>query len=427
MLPAGDLLLGTQFMAQLNAARKTQYFSESQLSFYQTEGLRKLLTHASTQVDYYKNLKVPHHDDPIAWLKNFPVIYKKDIKENTTAMLTKTGGKMVVESSSGSSGVQVTVYMSAKEASRTQAWQTLLWEWGGFQLGSKFFQLGMTTKRPRVKKVKDTLLRTYYQQAFNISQIEVKKSLTSKADFSDYVMGGYASGLYGYALHARDLGLQIRFKSVISWGDKMFPHYRKLIKEVFGASVTDTYGSTEGFVIAGQCEQGNYHVLSPHVHLELLDKEGNEVADGEPGFVVVTRLDGYTMPLIRYYLGDIAIREKKEVFCSCGRKLPMLKQVVGRDTDIVRTRSGKLLIVHFFTGIFEYFDQIKQFQVIQENLDSISIEYIPEKNFQLSVLQDVKSVIETKLEEKIDIQFKEVQEIKPTASGKPQIIKSLIK
>jgi len=426
LLPAGDRLLGTQFINQLQWARKIQYFSANELAKCESDALRKILIHASTNVAFYKNLKVASSADPIAWLKNFPVIYKNTIKENTTAMLFKSRAKLIAESSSGSSGVQVTVYMSVKESSRTQAWQTLLWEWGGFKLGNRFFQLGMTTKRPIVKRIKDILLRTYYQQAFNISQAEVKKSLMKKSDFSHCVMGGYASGLYSYALHARDLGLKVNFKSVISWGDKMFPHYRKLIKEVFGASVTDTYGSTEGFVIAGQCEQENYHVLSPHVYLELLDKEGKEVANGEPGYVVVTRLDGYTMPLIRYYLGDIAVKEAEDVKCACGRELPMIRQIIGRDTDIVRTRSGKLLIVHFFTGIFEHFEQIKQFRVIQQNLDSISIEYIPESNFSLSVLEEIKSVIVDKLEEQFEIKFQEVQHIEPTASGKPQIIKSLI-
>lgn len=426
ILPTGDRLLGTQFMAQLKLARKIQYFSTNQLAKYEADLLHKLLVHASTNVTFYKNLSVSRSEDPIVWLKNFPIIHKKTIKENTTSMLFQSSAKLIAESSSGSSGIQVTVYMSAKESSITQAWQTLLWEWGGFRLGNRFFQLGMTTKRPLVKRIKDVFLRTYYQQAFNISQSEVKKSLTRKGTFTQWVMGGYASGLYGYALHARDLGLKVDFKSVISWGDKMFPHYRKLIKEVFNASVTDTYGSTEGFVIAGQCEHQNYHVLSPHVYLELLDKDGNEVPHGEPGYVVVTRLDGYSMPLIRYYLGDIAVKDANEVKCACGREFPIIRQIIGRDTDIVRTRSGKLLIVHFFTGIFEHFEQIRQFRVIQQNLDSICIEYIPYDNFSPSVLEEVRSVIINKLEEQFEIKFQHVQHIEPTASGKPQIVKSLI-
>ncbi|MBX2955220.1 MAG: phenylacetate--CoA ligase family protein [Cyclobacteriaceae bacterium] len=426
VLPAGDWVLGTQFIAQLKLARKIQHFSRNELVSYESDMLQKLLIHISTNVDYYKKLNVHSADDPVAWLKNFPILYKNTIKENATSMIFKDGNKLIAESSSGSSGVQVTVYMSAKESSRTQAWQTLLWEWGGFKLGNRFFQLGMTTRRPMVKKIKDILLRTYYQQAFNISRVEVEKSLTKKIDFTQCVMGGYASGLYGYALYARDMKLKVNFKSVVSWGDKMFPHYRKLIKEVFGAPVTDTYGSTEGFVIAGQCEFQNYHVLSPHVYLELLDKEGKEVRDGEPGYVVVTRLDGYSMPLIRYYLGDIAVKEAKEVKCACGRELPMIRQIVGRDTDIVRTRSGKLLIVHFFTGIFEHFEKIRQFRVIQQDLDSIIIEYIPEIDFSPYVLEEVRSVIVNKLEEQFEIEFQEVQHIEPTASGKPQIIKSLI-
>lgn len=426
VLPAGDLLLRTQFIAQLKLARKIQYFQKNELLAYESDALCKLLTHASSEVPFYKNLNIAHADIPIEWLKNFPVIYKNTIKENAEAMKFKSNEKLVAESSSGSSGVQVTVYMSAKESSRTQAWQTLLWEWSGFKLGNKFFQLGMTTKRPPVKKIKDILLRTYYQQAFNISQAEVKMALIKK-DFSQHVLGGYASGLYGYALHAHELGLKVKFKSVISWGDKMFPHYRKRIEEVFGAAVTDTYGSTEGFVIAGQCEEGKYHILSPHVKLELVNSEGQEVKPGELGYVVVTRLDGYSMPLIRYYLGDLAIKEDPAIRCLCGRSLPMLKQIIGRDTDIVKTRSGKMLIVHFFTGILEHFPSIRQFRIVQYSLDEIVLEYIREPYiFNSDVLDEIHKVIQSKAQEDLKIYFKEVEIIEPTASGKPQIIKSML-
>ena len=85
------------------------------------------------------------------------------------------------------------------------------------------------------------------------------------------------------------------------------------IVSAFGnPTIAEVYGTTEGFMIAGLCENGNHHILTPHVYLELLDKDGNEVAPGELGYVVVTRLDAFSFPLIRYYLGDLAIKETEE-------------------------------------------------------------------------------------------------------------------
>ena len=163
------------------------------------------------------------------------------------------------------------------------------------------------------------------------------------------------------------------------------------------------------------------------VYLVLLDDNGNEVPPGEPGKIVVTRLDNFAMPLIRYYLGDIAIAEDPGKTCSCGRSFPLLKQVIGRDTDIVMTRSEKYMVVHAFTGIFEHIPEIKQFQIIQKNLDGIEIEYIPDTGFNNKILADIKSKIDAALKEDFPIQFREVDFIAPTPSGKPQIIQSFLK
>lgn len=425
VLPFGDFLLGTNFIAELKRLRNVQWEDSESHQARQRTLLNNLLIHASTHVPYYRDLAISNDQDAIAWLKKFPLLKKEDIKLHVNRMIWEElkSENLVKESSSGSSGVQSTVYLSKREVSQTQALQTLLWEWSGYTLGAALLQLGMTLNRSVTKNLKDFFLRVDYQQAFNISKSEAEQVL-NKVSGDNSFFGGYASGLYSYAILAEKLPARPTFRSVISWGDKMFPHYRSKIESVFNSRVFDTYGSTEGFVIAGQCSEGSYHVLAPHVYLELLDNEGNEVGPGEPGFVVVTRLDGFSMPLIRYYLGDIAIREADNFRCSCGRQLPVLRQIIGRDSDIVRTSSGKFLIVHFFTGIFEHVSQIRQFRVVQKELDRIIVEYIPEMDCSETVLNTVRDTIQKKLGEKIVVDFNQVENIPATPSGKPQIIKS---
>lgn len=425
LLPVGDVFLRTNFIATLNHLRRVQWEDLETLQHRQRTSLADLLTHATTNTQYYKHLGVLSENDPTQWLKKFPLLTKRNLKENGERLIGKGifKEKLVKESSSGSSGIQSSVYLTKREVSQAQAAQTLLWEWSGYTLGSPLLQLGMTTRRPLVKRLKDYFLRVNYQQAFNISQPEAEKAI-ARITGNNYFFGGYASGLYGYALLAEQLSVKPSFRSVISWGDKMFPHYRSKIEKVFNTRVFDVYGTTEGFVIAGQCSAGSYHVVTPHVFLELLDKDGKEVKAGEVGFVVATRLDAYAMPLIRYYLGDIAVREKESFQCPCGRHLPVLRQIIGRDTDLVRTRSGKLLIVHFFTGIFEHFPQVRQFRVIQRELERIIVEYIPEVDCSDAVLNTLRETIHEKLGERMTIDFVEVAYIPDTPSGKPQIIKS---
>lgn len=103
---------------------------------------------------------------------------------------------------------------------------------------------------------------------------------------------------------------------------------------------------------------------------------------------------------------------------------PILEKIIGRDTDIVKTRSNKFMIVHFFTGILEHFPEIKQFRVIQKNLDSIQFEYIKDTGFNQSVLDKITQIIHEHLLEDFPIEYIEVESIPSTPSGKPQLILS---
>ena len=167
--------------------------------------------------------------------------------------------------------------------------------------------------------------------------------------------------------------------------------------------------------------------MSPHVYVEIVDKDGNDVADGELGYVLITRLDAYSMPLIRYYIGDLAVKLPKSKY-PIKRELPypLLERVIGRDTDIVRTRKGAYLVVHAFTGIFEHYPEIRQFKVVQYNLDGIEIDYIKGEGFSINILDEIRNIILAKLHDDFTIIFKEVEVIEATKSGKPQIVQSFI-
>ncbi len=62
--------------------------------------------------------------------------------------------------------------------------------------------------------------------------------------------------------------------------------------------------------------------------------------DGTPGEVVVTGLNGFVQPFIRYRLGDVAVRSR-ERGCACGRALPVLERVEGRDDDVFVHADGR--------------------------------------------------------------------------------------
>lgn len=422
ILPCGDRVLRTEFMSTLRRWRDVQHLSADQLGEMQRASLRQLLEFATSEVELYRDLAASKDPDPYRWLASFPVMGKRQLAEHTDRLLTRPTAELVASPSSGSSGIQSTVWMSPAEMSRSQAYQTLMWEWSGYRLGDPLLQTGMTPDRGLVKRAKDLLLRTSYVEAFGVADERAVQVLTSPAAARSRFFGGYASSLFVFARAAARQGIDVRFDAVISWGDKMFPEYRELIETTFRTKVFDTYGTTEGIVVSGQKDLRQYYVLSPHIVLELLDDSDRPVSRGQVGRVVVTRLDGRAMPLIRYDLGDLAIEGERPE--SAELQFPVLDMVVGRNTDIVETPRGRHLIVHTFTGIFEFFDLIEQFRVIQRVATGIEVEYIPRPGFTDQVLSDVERRLREVIDEPFGIDFRRVEHIPDSPSGKPQIVVS---
>lgn len=148
------------------------------------------------------------------------------------------------------------------------------------------------------------------------------------------------------------------------------------------AKISDTYSCVEFGNIAQQCpEHHNYHVNTEHVKLEIIDAQGNACGVGEVGKVLVTGLLNYATPLIRYELGDYASWGEP---CACGRSLPVLEKVYGRERNRLIMPNGESC----FPYLGEYDDvedmsmgAIRKFQFIQHTTHDIEIKVVTPHTF----------------------------------------------
>ena len=429
IMPIGDQMNGSCVMKELRRWRNYSTLSAERINNIARTNLQNLLSHAVLNVPYYnKYIQRKAEISPYEWIKEFPIVKKVDIYNHINDMIAIGYKKknLIECRSSGSSGIQGITYESKREQSVHRALQILFWEWSGYYLGKRIVQTGMTTRTP-LKQIKDLLLRTYYIFAFNHDEKQVLDLLHKIQNKRNLHLAGYASSLNVFAEIAQKNDISVDFDAAISWGDKLFDQYARNIFNAFNCKCYDTYGCSEGVLIGAKKDLDYFYIMSPHVYVEIVDKEGNAVPDGELGYVLITRLDAYSMPLIRYYIGDLAVKLPQSRY-PLKRDLPypLLERVIGRDTDIVRTNGGAYLVVHAFTGIFEHYPAIRQFKVIQYNLEGIEIEYIRGDGFSTSVLDEIRHIILAKLNEDFTINFKEVEVIEATKSGKPQIIQSFI-
>ncbi|PQJ73303.1 phenylacetate--CoA ligase family protein [Polaribacter butkevichii] len=426
-LPIGDFINKSSYLKQLKYWRKLDTFTEIELENLQKKNLKNILEHTVNTVSKYSSIQL-EGKDPYGWLNSFPILTKDDIRGNSDSLLSNKVNKanLISYSSSGSSGIQSTVFMDKKEQSIIRAILSHWWEWSGYRIGSSVVQTGMSPNRGLLKSIKDGLFKTKYITAFSLTDTQLENLFKELHNTKNYYLAGYASSLNIIAEYALAHNYKVHFKAAISFGDKMFNHYKKNIENAFKTKVYDTYGCNEGFLIAAQKDLEYKYIMSPHVYLEILDDNNKPLPDGELGHVVVTRLDGYSMPLIRYKIGDLAMKLPKEKYPKNREfNYPLLEKIIGRDTDVVLLSDNKKLTVHSFTGIFEYVTEIKQFKVIQEKQGEILIEYIKDKGFNKDVLLRVtKELQKYILDNEFKIFYKEVDFIAAAKSGKPQIVES---
>jgi phenylacetate-CoA ligase len=239
---------------------------------------------------------------------------------------------------------------------------------------------------------------------------------------------GYASSLY-----LLSEGMRLRnveppsIRSVMATGDSLLPSYRRSIEATFGVGVVDYYGAGgEGFHLASQCEQrGDYHMHVENAVVEVL-RDGRPARPGEMGEVVVTQLDNRAMPLVRYATQDMAVAAEPHR-CSCGRELPMLKSIQGRVPDIVFAPDGSALVVHFFTILFEYLEDIRQFQVRQQVEDRIRVLIVPEAKYRAAATEArVRDAVAQATRHSLAVEFEYVDDIPIGRSGKRRFVISEI-
>lgn len=162
-------------------------------------------------------------------------------------------------------------------------------------------------------------------------------------------------------------------KAILTVGELVRDDDRAAAREVLRSRIADQYSSTEGGVIASECEEGRLHVHVELNRVEILRKDGTLCLPDEDGRIVITTLVNHVMPLIRYDTGDIGRVEGER--CQCGRTLPILKMTVGRERSAFHFSDGSSQIPMFIMEKHADIFPVKEWQMRQVGVDRLEIRY----------------------------------------------------
>lgn len=186
---------------------------------------------------------------------------------------------------------------------------------------------------------------------------------------------------------------------------------RQMIIDAFHAPVCDQYGSCEIRWIAQQCSEcRGLHVNVEHVHIEYVDDLNQPVPKGIFGRTLLTNLEDTVFPLIRYENGDRGRWLPEQ--CPCGRTLPVIDAVKGRESESFVLPSGKTINGEFLTTIFDTNpDLVRGFRVVQHKDMSITVECIPSSDHVGTQIESIVRSFKDRIGEEVTVDCQFVQEI----------------
>lgn len=408
---------------------RNQWKSPEELERLQEKKLKHMLRHAYRNTPFYhtKFRKAGVHPSDFQSMRDlskFPVTTKEELRQNyphNTIAGDYNLSKGVEMHTSGSTGKVFTFFCSdaALDYHMVVSYRNFV------VLGYKPWEkLAYTRYAPleigRHWYDRFGLVRRIHINVFEPVEAQVKIIRQNQPK----AITGYPSILLEWAKTIEREKIKINPRFIRTEAELLTKEAREYLENVFGCSVYDEYGSSEMVQYAFECKEHGYHMSVDNTIMEFLE-DGEPVAPDEEGEIFATSLAKYGMPFIRYQLYDRGVPGGGS--CPCGRGLPLMKLVVGRDDDFIILPSGKKVGPRLVIPLFEVVPGIDEFRVVQERKDVVVIEIVKGEKYTQAMEDALKENLLHVLDEPVDLRFSHVDEIPKGRHNRPRPVISKVK
>jgi phenylacetate-CoA ligase len=419
---------GSPYLAHYRRLRRTQYDPPGAVRARQWDAVQAQIRHAYATVPFYRrrfeeaglrpgDLRTP--DD----YRRLPVLTKADVRARGAALRSTAchGETLHRKETSGSTGVPLVIYVDEASQQHKRACTLRADEWSGWRFGERVAKLwgDRGGLRPGWRgRLRNALLeRVTYLDTLKVTDATLADFAAKLRRAPPSLIFGHAHSVYLFAEYARGAGVVLRPRGVISAAMVLHDWQRRAIEKVFACPVTNRYGCEEVSLIACECEShGGLHVNTDGVYVELL-RDGEPAGPGEPGSVVVTDLTNRAMPLLRYQVGDVASWSGRP--CPCGRGLPLLERVEGREADYVVTPSGELISgISLTDHLAVHIPGVAQVQIVQEEVARLVFRIVRGPEFGPTSLRRLRELVAERFGPGVEFDCEYPERIAQEPSGK---------
>jgi phenylacetate-CoA ligase len=406
-----DKLKGTRINEEYGVLVNNESLSLEDLNSLQFQKFKRLIDYSYKFVPYYQRLfdeigLRPGDISSVSDIKNIPILTKELVRSNHQDLISIENHNFSVKQgkTGGTTGSPLNILKDNFDRSITWGAYYRWYRWMGIKQTDKSLTIwGAKTVLSRSlfsdykMKFSNYLLNNVTIDSFGITPDNIHKFYDIIIKENPKLIKGYLSSIILISSYMKNKGLPPN-KDLLAMScttESLSLNVRRFIESVFHVPLYDQYGCGEVSSISFECSNQSKHITQEHVYLEILDDKDENVYDTK-GRIIVSGLDNYIMPFIRYENGDLSSLVSKS--CDCGLPFALMGDIEGRSTDTVTLLNGSVVHGVFFTDIFFELgystNLIKRFQIIQYNNFHVKILLEVDDLLSIESLNEIHSVIE---------------------------------
>jgi phenylacetate-CoA ligase len=404
--------------------RETERKTIPELRDLQFSLFQKIAVHAWDNIPGYRDhwTKQGFH---ISQLKIFediiriPLINKDTLLENIEQFSCKSFPDIKKVSTGGSTGIPFSFYMQEKESMTEKGFIHAQW-------ARNYPEISLRTKSTILRGRKmgsDIHFDPIYGlvlSSFDLTPENIAVYARAIDRYKTPILQAYPSSLYLFTrgLIDQNIRLDHHFEAIMLGSEMLYDYQRALFSDFYKTKLNHWYGHGERTILAGNCESSDsLHVYPQYGLFELVDAKGQPVPENTRGEIVGTSFWNYATPFIRYRTYDYA--EKGPDHCVyCGRNHQIINKLDGRYHEFIVSKNKKLIALTSVSIICGWFTELQQFRFYQDTIGKIELQFIKKPGISSINKEVIRKALLEKIGNEYEISFKEVQSLKPTASGK---------
>ncbi len=411
---------------------RSQWLPQDRIVAYQERQLQQMLSHAHAKVAYYEvplgRIRLSDGSFDLRRWQELPILTRETVVANWEALQAHdlpAGHEEVLQmATSGSAGSALSIRTTRFDHAGTACASYRYADWFDYDFAVPLAMIRAGFIRPQdPTSIEDTRWGPPWRDPATRGsrhRLHISTPAGEQLEWLATLGRVYLNTLPSNAMTlvqlSEERGIKLQIAGLMTVGESLTQDVRDEVRRVWGCRVSDVYSTAETGLVAIECpDTGTYHLQTEISRTEVIDQNGMPCPPGGVGHIVCTSLYNFAMPLIRYRSGDLA---EVGQTCSCGRNLPVISRILGREQNLIQRHDGVLYAPELSTRQLHEIAGVRQWQLEQCDVHRFIFRMIQSSDLEKTTADKLRSYLRAVLGPDSAIVLEPVEKFPRTSGGK---------